>query len=123
MGMIRLFYPAIRDVREKIPGLSLYQWSELPDTPRLDGAIDLNVEISSIDPGPLVDDLALGTPRDKLIYIYTSGTTGMPKAAVITNLRYEVSLIASSRVHENKINCVLLKHDFVTILGTYRCNL
>lgn len=59
------------------------------------------MEIPSIDPAPLVEDLALGTPRDKLIYIYTSGTTGMPKAAVITNLRYD-TLIAS--VSPNTIN-------------------
>lgn len=32
------------------------------------------------------------SPRDKLVYIYTSGTTGMPKAAVITNSRYEISV-------------------------------
>lgn len=69
--------------------MALYQWSELPDTPCLEGAIDLNPEISNVDSSPL-DTVALGTPRDKLIYIYTSGTTGMPKAAVITNLRYNV---------------------------------
>lgn len=28
-------------------------------------------------------------PEDKLLFIYTSGTTGMPKAAVITNLRFQ----------------------------------
>lgn len=80
------FKEVIREIREKIPDVALYQWSDLPDTPCLEGAIDLKTEISSIDPSPL--DLSRGTPRDKLIYIYTSGTTGMPKAAVITNLRY-----------------------------------
>ncbi|XP_043252621.1 long-chain fatty acid transport protein 4 [Colletes gigas] len=90
------FKEAIRDVREKIPGLSLYEWSELPDTQCLEGAIDLNTEIRTVDPAALLDDLALGTPRDKLIYIYTSGTTGMPKAAVITNLRY---MLMSCGVH------------------------
>lgn len=80
-------FSAIAEIRERIPNVALYQWSELPDTSCLEGAIDLNPEISSVDSGPL-DTVALGTPRDKLIYIYTSGTTGMPKAAVITNLRY-----------------------------------
>ncbi|EFN85194.1 Long-chain fatty acid transport protein 1 [Harpegnathos saltator] len=79
---------AIRDIRNKIPDIELYQWSELAGTPLLEGAIDLNTEISSIDSGPLVVELDIGSPRDKLIYIYTSGTTGMPKAAVINNLRY-----------------------------------
>ncbi|XP_054002850.1 long-chain fatty acid transport protein 4 [Hylaeus anthracinus] len=77
----------IGDIREKISDLPLYQWSDLSETQRLERATDLNTEIRSIDPTPLVDDLALG-PRDKLIYIYTSGTTGVPKAAVITNLRF-----------------------------------
>lgn len=77
---------AIRDIKNKIPNIGLYQWSELPDVPVLEGAIDLNTEMSSVNPAPLVD-LALGNPRDKLIYIYTSGTTGMPKAAVVNNLR------------------------------------
>uniref|UniRef100_A0A1B0BPD5 Long-chain-fatty-acid--CoA ligase n=1 Tax=Glossina palpalis gambiensis TaxID=67801 RepID=A0A1B0BPD5_9MUSC len=27
-------------------------------------------------------------PKDTLLYVYTSGTTGLPKAAVITNLKY-----------------------------------
>ncbi|XP_033184550.1 fatty acid transport protein 3 isoform X1 [Bombus vancouverensis nearcticus] len=81
------FKDAINEIRERIPNVALYQWSELPDTPCLEGAIDLNPEISNVDSSPL-DTVALGTPRDKLIYIYTSGTTGMPKAAVITNLRY-----------------------------------
>lgn len=81
------FKDAMVEIRERIPNVALYQWSELPDTSCLEGAIDLNPEISSVDSGPL-DTVAHGTPRDKLIYIYTSGTTGMPKAAVITNLRY-----------------------------------
>ncbi|XP_078052589.1 fatty acid transport protein 3 isoform X1 [Augochlora pura] len=82
------FAEAIRDVKDKIPELTLYQWSELSDTECLEGAIDLNTKLRNVDPAPLVEEIARGTPRDKLIYIYTSGTTGMPKAAVITNLRF-----------------------------------
>ncbi|KAG5321732.1 S27A4 protein, partial [Acromyrmex heyeri] len=78
---------AIRDIKDKIPDIELYQWSELADTSILEGAIDLNTKISNIDPEPLII-LDYGNPRDKLIYVYTSGTTGMPKAAVINNLRY-----------------------------------
>ncbi|XP_071625772.1 long-chain fatty acid transport protein 4 [Temnothorax longispinosus] len=79
---------AIRDIKDKIPDIELYQWSELADTPILEGAININTEISSIDPGSLFVQLDHVNSRDKLIYIYTSGTTGMPKAAVINNLRY-----------------------------------
>ncbi|XP_018053881.1 PREDICTED: long-chain fatty acid transport protein 4 isoform X2 [Atta colombica] len=80
------FKDAICDIKDKIPNIELYQWSEL-DTSILEGAIDLNTKISNIDPGSLII-LDHGSPRDKLIYVYTSGTTGMPKAAVINNLRY-----------------------------------
>lgn len=34
-------------------------------------------------------DISECLAKDKLFYIYTSGTTGMPKAAVITNLRFQ----------------------------------
>ena len=77
----------IAEVRERIPGLTLYQWSDSTSTSVLEGAIDLNTTIADVSPDPSLVDLALGCPRDKLIYIYTSGTTGMPKAAVINNLR------------------------------------
>lgn len=79
---------AIRDIKDKIPDIELYQWSELADTPILEGAVDINKKISTIDSGPLFVQLDHSSPRDKLIYIYTSGTTGMPKAAVINNLRF-----------------------------------
>ncbi|XP_012216255.1 long-chain fatty acid transport protein 4 [Linepithema humile] len=82
------FKDAIRDIKDKIPNIELFQWSERPDTPILEEAIDLNTEISSIDSGPLIVQLDHSGPRSKFLYIYTSGTTGMPKAAVINNLRY-----------------------------------
>ncbi|KZC09870.1 PREDICTED: long-chain fatty acid transport protein 4 [Dufourea novaeangliae] len=82
------FKEVIKEIKEKIPELALYQSSELPDTTCLEGATDLSAELRRVDSAPLVEELALGTPRDKLIYIYTSGTTGLPKAAVITNLRF-----------------------------------
>ncbi|CAK9830306.1 Long-chain fatty acid transport protein 4 [Anthophora retusa] len=82
------FRDVIKEIRDEIPNVTLYQWSEVSETPCLEGAIDLRTEISRVDSSALLEDVAAGTPRDKLIYIYTSGTTGMPKAAVITNLRY-----------------------------------
>ncbi|XP_031842232.1 fatty acid transport protein 3 [Nomia melanderi] len=90
------FAEAIREVKDKIPGLTLYQWSELPDTPCLEGTTDLSAELPSVDPSSLVKLFINDTPRNKLIYIYTSGTTGMPKAAVITNLRF---MLMSCGVH------------------------
>ncbi|XP_024944990.1 long-chain fatty acid transport protein 4 isoform X2 [Cephus cinctus] len=87
---------AIEDISDKIPELTLYQWSELSNTPILDRAIDLSPALANTDPDPLLEDLALGHPRDKLLYIYTSGTTGMPKAAVVNSLRY---MLMSCGVH------------------------
>ncbi|XP_008204870.1 long-chain fatty acid transport protein 4 [Nasonia vitripennis] len=82
------FKEAISEIKEKIPDLALYQWSEHSDTILLEGASDLSTGLAEADSEPLFVDLSLGCPRDKLIYIYTSGTTGLPKAAVINNLRY-----------------------------------
>ncbi|XP_063975497.1 long-chain fatty acid transport protein 4-like [Diachasmimorpha longicaudata] len=79
---------AIEEIKEKIPDIGLYQSSEKPNTPVLQGAVDLNKSMADVSPAAVEVDLSLGCPRDKLIYIYTSGTTGMPKAAVINNLRY-----------------------------------
>ncbi|XP_058790970.1 long-chain fatty acid transport protein 4-like [Phymastichus coffea] len=79
---------AIAEIKHKIPELVLYQWSERKNLPILQGAMDLNEGLAATEPEPLLIDISVGNPRDKLIYIYTSGTTGLPKAAVISNLRY-----------------------------------
>lgn len=103
------------EIRERIPNVALYQWSELPDTSCLEGAIDLNPEISSVDSGPL-DTVALGTPRDKLIYIYTSGTTGMPKAAVITNLRYDFFIFVSLFFERHLLRSFKIEKKYVAFI-------
>ncbi|KAF4519645.1 hypothetical protein B566_EDAN004982 [Ephemera danica] len=41
--------------------------------------------------------------KDPLMYIYTSGTTGFPKAAIVTNSRYDTTLIASKSNNNNEI--------------------
>ncbi|XP_014478383.1 PREDICTED: long-chain fatty acid transport protein 4 [Dinoponera quadriceps] len=113
---------AICDIKSKIPDIDIYQWSESADTPVLEGAFDLNMEISSIDPGPLIVELDIGSPRDKLIYIYTSGTTGMPKAAVINNLRYMlmtcgVNAMLNLRPNDRIYNPLPLYHTAGGIIG------
>ncbi|XP_015124796.1 long-chain fatty acid transport protein 4 [Diachasma alloeum] len=79
---------AIAEIKDKLPDVGLYQSSRTPDTPVLQGSVDLNKSMADISSAAVEVDLSLGCPRDKLIYIYTSGTTGMPKAAVINNLRF-----------------------------------
>lgn len=113
---------AVRDIKDKLPNLMFFQWSEHEDASILDGAIDLNKAIRNIDPSPLVEDIALGNPRDKLIYIYTSGTTGMPKAAVITNLRYMLMVcgvysMLAVRSNDRIYNSLPLYHTAGGIIG------
>ncbi|XP_035893997.1 long-chain fatty acid transport protein 4 [Anopheles stephensi] len=57
----------------------------LPDAEDLRLSVDSGSSSSNVDLSGIPNDIS---PKDKLVYIYTSGTTGMPKAAVITNLRY-----------------------------------
>lgn len=50
-------------------------------------ALNLHEELKSSSKSEV--DISSCNSKDKLFYIYTSGTTGMPKAAVITNLRFQ----------------------------------
>ncbi|KAF4517131.1 hypothetical protein B566_EDAN008890 [Ephemera danica] len=55
----------------------------------LQKAEDLNTILDGASPAGAGEKIEeLGKPTDKLIYIYTSGTTGLPKAAVITHVRF-----------------------------------
>uniref|UniRef100_A0A1A9W8E4 Very long-chain fatty acid transport protein n=1 Tax=Glossina brevipalpis TaxID=37001 RepID=A0A1A9W8E4_9MUSC len=51
-------------------------------------AIDITADLKQQIPQNLQVYIEQCKPKDKLLYVYTSGTTGLPKAAVITNLRY-----------------------------------
>ncbi|CAH8682298.1 unnamed protein product [Schistosoma rodhaini] len=37
----------------------------------------------------------IANSREHLIYVYTSGTTGLPKAAIVTNLRYTLMVVGT----------------------------
>lgn len=50
--------------------------------------INLAAEIRETSISNLNFDLRQNSPKDKILYIYTSGTTGLPKASIITNLRF-----------------------------------
>lgn len=50
-------------------------------------SLNLHEELKSASSSEV--DISHTLAKDKLFYIYTSGTTGMPKAAVITNLRFQ----------------------------------
>ncbi|XP_067006240.2 long-chain fatty acid transport protein 1 [Anabrus simplex] len=91
---------AVKEVLGDLSGLPLYQYTEVGSSAQslLPGAIDLNTALSSASKSPLTDDMAGGSPREKLVYIYTSGTTGLPKAAVVNNLRYMFMVVGVNRM-------------------------
>ncbi|CAH0550810.1 unnamed protein product [Brassicogethes aeneus] len=83
-----LYETVINNIKEKLKVQHIYQFNEeISKTSILNGSLNLMQEIQSASKTELPETL-LGEPQDKLFYIYTSGTTGLPKAAVLTNLRF-----------------------------------
>jgi len=81
---------AIAEIRDHpdIKNLPLYQYNSKKDkADLLPGAINLRAELDAVSLQTDFTDRTF-SPKDKLVYIYTSGTTGLPKAAVITHVRY-----------------------------------
>lgn len=78
---------SIRD-HPDIKSLPIYQYNSTKDKREyIPGAINLKAELDAVSISTNFVDKNF-TPKDKLVYIYTSGTTGLPKAAVITHVRY-----------------------------------
>lgn len=59
------------------------------------GIVDMVINAAALEQfttTPVLDEIRSGINiNDHLLSIYTSGTTGLPKAAIITHLRYSVS--------------------------------
>lgn len=82
----------LRD-KEELQELPIYQYTdEEPMTVQghdlLPGAVDLSAALKAQQRLELTSSSSSDEARSKLLYVYTSGTTGLPKAAVITNLRF-----------------------------------
>ncbi|XP_034107092.1 long-chain fatty acid transport protein 4 [Drosophila albomicans] len=79
----------LADVLAAMPSLDIpiYQFTDQEQHQLLPGATELSNALNAQTPLPLSRSLECSA-RDKLLYVYTSGTTGLPKAAVITNLRF-----------------------------------
>ncbi|XP_034651975.1 long-chain fatty acid transport protein 4 isoform X2 [Drosophila subobscura] len=78
---------------EQLPCIPVYQYtdkelSSVPGHELLPGAVDLSDALTTQQALALPPSCAAEEARSKLLYVYTSGTTGLPKAAVITNLRF-----------------------------------
>ncbi|XP_034120160.1 long-chain fatty acid transport protein 4 isoform X1 [Drosophila guanche] len=78
---------------EQLPCIPVYQYTDkelrsVPGHELLPGAVDLSAALTTQQALALPPSCAAEEARSKLLYVYTSGTTGLPKAAVITNLRF-----------------------------------
>jgi len=80
----------IMDTDESIRDLDIFLFDpESTYNARLTArSTNLHQELKAVSSTELTFDIQDNSPSDKLFYIYTSGTTGLPKAAVITNLRF-----------------------------------
>ncbi|XP_017070492.2 long-chain fatty acid transport protein 4 [Drosophila eugracilis] len=79
--------------KEQLKDVPIYQYTddkmrEVPGHGLLPGAVDLDSALKTQERLQLPSKACAEESRSKLLYVYTSGTTGLPKAAVITNLRY-----------------------------------
>ncbi|GAB0090108.1 hypothetical protein DMENIID0001_047910 [Sergentomyia squamirostris] len=85
---------AIDELRheEDIAKLPIYQHHDSfqvrDNLPQRSGTIGLTDALRAASVDPPIEEMNKGQVTNKMVYIYTSGTTGLPKAAVITNIRY-----------------------------------
>lgn len=96
---------AVKDIMDSVTDLHLYELhgegqQEILSSGDLDTALKTASETLPMEIGE-------GVSGDKLVYIYTSGTTGLPKAAVVTNLRYMVMAVGVNRMLKITLDDVL----------------
>jgi solute carrier family 27 (fatty acid transporter), member 1/4 len=72
-----------------IKNIQLLQYNMESDSPLLNNAICVASKLKQMPTSTPTEEIALGAYKDNFMYIYTSGTTGLPKAAVITHMRYK----------------------------------
>lgn len=74
---------------DAISNMSIYVYDTEKDDVKMINNKTLNLHRALKSVSDEIVDISANSANDKLFYIYTSGTTGMPKAAVITNLRFQ----------------------------------
>lgn len=74
------------EIKSELQGITLIQLGE--GGPNVTGAKNFQDELKAASPKGVPGAVEKLSSHDKLLYIYTSGTTGLPKAAVITHLRF-----------------------------------
>ncbi|RZC37226.1 long-chain fatty acid transport protein 4-like [Asbolus verrucosus] len=121
------FIKTIKDISEKTTKMKLYQLSDKTDQVELlEGSTDLRSVLEKQSDTLPEKDIQCGKPRDKLIFIYTSGTTGLPKAAVITNMRFMFMALGLNYMTSLKENDILydplpLYHSAGGMVGVGQC--
>ncbi|KRT82603.1 AMP-binding protein [Oryctes borbonicus] len=119
------FVDVLKEIQPKIDNLRKYQFHEQEslNIPLFDNAKDLRIRLKESSAAPVTEHLEKGNLKDPFLYIYTSGTTGLPKAAVITNVRFMVMTIGlNSMVNVQDKDCIYdslpLYHTAGGIVGT-----
>lgn len=79
---------AIKEVRNDLGSIELYQFNVTDNGELLDNAVDLQKVLPTSNIELPIEITKTIDTNDKLIYVFTSGTTGLPKAANITNIRF-----------------------------------
>jgi long-subunit acyl-CoA synthetase (AMP-forming) len=84
-------FAAVAEIESELQGITLIQLGE--GESKLTGVKNLQDELKTASPKGVPGAVEKLSSHDKLLYIYTSGTTGLPKAAVITHLRFVKKLL------------------------------
>ncbi|XP_017062001.1 long-chain fatty acid transport protein 1 isoform X1 [Drosophila ficusphila] len=80
-------FKSLKD-KEQLAHIPVFQFEGEESRELLPGAVDLSTALRAQKKLELPSSRSPEEARSKLLYVYTSGTTGLPKAAVITNLRF-----------------------------------
>ncbi|KAF5291939.1 hypothetical protein FQA39_LY14171 [Lamprigera yunnana] len=96
----------VNDIVSLLPRLKLYQLNDAATNIVLDGAINLQQVFRRVWKEPLPANVQVNA-KDSLLYIYTSGTTGLPKAVIVTHIRFLSQTLAFKYVFTEGVNNIL----------------
>lgn len=113
---------AMEEIMSKLSSLKLYQFHDNVSNEQeiLGSCIDLRKVLATVTTRAL-EDIHMSI-KDPLVYIYTSGTTGLPKAAVISHLRFmfmstAFNYMSKLRSEDNIYNPLPLYHAAGGMIG------
>jgi solute carrier family 27 fatty acid transporter 1/4 len=83
---------------EEIRKLAIFVYDTQSDEVKMVSSSAVNLHRELQEASAKTIDTSENRPKDKLFYIYTSGTTGLPKAAVITSLRFQFMVSGTAKM-------------------------